>query len=428
MPKILRANAMIECMRAMEKQRNVGCQQGRSCMNPNEVHHLLWHQPDDVDDVIALVPSPLLEKIGGITELTSMVCSHLNDRELYSVAQVRHSWYKQAVRYLWHTPTCDGRLLASSLVDSRINVHAALVRHLRFTTSMYRDDAWGWRYPTCPNRKVPPLPGLTHLTCEPSSLSRRNADILASIFVPTLKRLDIGDGVAYENNNPDEAQSPDVSWFRIMSSNCKRLTSITIGANSRIRSAEFERFLESATHVKSVKLGPGHEHLLIDRLVPILKSTEVHINDWDARMNSKVFEQLPEMRALEFVKITLTNHCFTGKDLLRLKVLSHLKHFEVVSASMLYGPRCTAAVEEVAECVEAMPDLDVFDIHVPCDFVDEVAEPHGEDWVDDQSFTFFPTNACRQQYLDYLHSLMQDKLDIALATFEHLPFCLHLDV
>ncbi|THX47905.1 hypothetical protein D6D06_09385 [Aureobasidium pullulans] len=388
MPKILRANAMIECMRAMEKQRNVGCQQGRSCMNPNEVHHLLWHQPDDVDDVIALVPSPLLEKIGGITELTSMVCSHLNDRELYSVAQVCHSWCKQAVRYLWHTPTCDGRLLASSLVDSRINVHAAL----------------------------------------PSSLSRRNADILASIFVPTLKRLDIGDGVAYENNNPDEAQSPGVSWFRIMSSNCKRLTSITIGANSRIRSAEFERFLESATHVKSVKLGPGHEHLLIDRLVPILKSTEVHINDWDARMNSKVFEQLPKMRALDFVKITLTNHCFTGKDLLRLKVLSHLKHFEVVSASMLYGPRCTAAVEEVAECVEAMPDLDVFDIHVPCDFVDEVAEPHGEDWVDDQSFTFFPTNACRQQYLDYLHSLMQDKLDIALATFEHLPFCLHLDV
>ncbi|THX73763.1 hypothetical protein D6D05_07252 [Aureobasidium pullulans] len=388
MPKILRANAMIECMRAMEKQRNVGCQQGRSCMNPNEVHHLLWHQPDDVDDVIALVPSPLLEKIGGITELTSMVCSHLNDRELYSVAQVCHSWCKQAVRYLWHTPTCDGRLLASSIVDSRINVHAAL----------------------------------------PSSLSRRNADILASIFVPTLRRLDIGDGVAYENNNPDEAQSPGVSWFRIMSSNCKRLTSITIGANSRIRSAEFERFLESATHVKSVKLGPGHEHLLIDRLVPILKSTEVHINDWDARMNSKVFEQLPKMRALDFVKITLTNHCFTGKDLLRLKVLSHLKHFEVVSASMLYGPRCTAAVEEVAECVEAMPDLDVFDIHVPCDFVDEVAEPHGEDWVDDQSFTFFPTNACRQQYLDYLHSLMQDKLDIALATFEHLPFCLHLDV
>ncbi|THW72095.1 hypothetical protein D6D19_06811 [Aureobasidium pullulans] len=399
---ILRANAMIECMRAMEKQRNVGCQQGRSCMNPNEVHHLLWHQPDDVDDVIALIPSPLLEKIGGITELTSMRRAGL-------------PFMVQAVRYLWHTPTCDGRLLASSLVDSRINVHAALVRHLRFTTSMYRDDAWEWGYPTPPNRKVPPLPGLTYLTCEPSSLSRRNADILASIFVPTLKRLDIGDGVAYETTIPTRLSH-------------LRLTSITIGANSRIRSAEFERFLESATHVKSVKLGPGHEHLLIDRLVPILKSTEVHINDWDARKNSKVFEQLPKMRALEFVKITLTNHCFTGKDLLRLKVLSHLKHFKVVSASMLYGPRCTAAVEEVAECVEAMPDLDVFDIHVPCDFVDEVAEPHGEDWVDDQSFTFFPTNACRQQYLDYLHSLMQDKLDIALATFEHLPFCLHLDV
>ncbi|THV92522.1 hypothetical protein D6D27_04871 [Aureobasidium pullulans] len=412
MPKILRANAMIECMRAMEKQRNVGCQQGRSCMNQSEVHHLLWHQPDDVDDVISLVSCPLLETIGRIPELTSMVCSHLNDKELYSVAQVCHLWYKQAVRYLWHTPTCDGRLLASSLVESRINVHAALVRHLKFTTSI----------------KVPPLPGLTHLTCEPSSLSRRNADILASIFVPTLKRLDIGDGVAYENNNPDEAQSPGVSWFRIMSSTCKRLTSITIGANSRIRSAEFERFLESATHLKSVKLGPGHEHLLIDRLVPILKSTEVHINDWDARMNSNIYEQLPKMRALEFVKITLTNHCFTGKDLLRLKVLSHLKHFEVVSASMLYGPRCTAAVREVAEFVEAMPDLDVLDIHVPCDFVDEVAELHEEDWVDDQSFTFFPANACRQQYLDYLHSLMQDKLDIALATFEHLPFCLHLDV
>ncbi|TIA56556.1 hypothetical protein D6C77_06835 [Aureobasidium pullulans] len=407
MPKILRANAMIECMKAMEKQRNVGCQQGRSCMNQNEVHHLLWHQPDDVDDVIALVPSPLLEKIGGITELTSM--------------------YKQAVRYLWHTPTCDGGLLASSLVDSRINVHAALVRHLRFTTSMYRDDAWGWRYPTS-NRKVPPLPGLTHLTCEPSSLSRRNANILVSIFVPTLKRLDIGDGVAYENNNPDEAQSPGVSWFRIMSSNCKRLTSITIGANSRIRSGEFERFLESATHLKSVKLGAGHEHLLIDRLMPILKSTEVHISDWDARKNSNIYEQLPRMRALECGKITLANCCLTGRDLLHLKVLSHLKRFEVASGSGSYGLSCTAAVEEVAEFVEAMPHLDVFDIHVPCDFVYEVAELHGEDWVDDQSFTFFPTNACRQQYLDYLHSLIQDKLDIALATFEHLPFCLHLDV
>ncbi|TIA48243.1 hypothetical protein D6C79_04202 [Aureobasidium pullulans] len=275
---------------------------------------------------------------------------------------------------------------------------------------------------------LPPLPGLTHLTCEPSSLSRRNADILASIFVPTLKRLDIGDGLAYENNNPDEAQSPGVSWFRIMSSKCKRLTSITIGANSRIRSAEFEHFLESAAHLKYVKLGPGHEHLLIDRLVPFLKSTEVHISDWDARTNNNIYEQLPKMRALECVRITLTNCCLTGRDLLRLKVLSHFKRFEVVSGSRFYGPSCTAAVEEVAESVEAMPNLEVFDIHVPCDFVNEVAKFHGEDWVDHQSFTYFPANACRQQYLDYLHSLMQDKLDIALATFEHLPFCLHLDV
>ncbi|THY25789.1 hypothetical protein D6D01_04882 [Aureobasidium pullulans] len=343
------------------------------------------------------------------------------------VTQVCSLWYKQAGRCLWHTPTCDGRLLVSSLVDSRINVHAALVRHLKFTTSMYRDDAWGWKYPTSPDRKVPPLSGLTHLTCEPSSLSRRAVDVLSSIFVPALKRLDIGDGVAYENNNPDEAQSPGVSWFRIMSSKCKRLTSIIIGAKSRIRSAEFEHFLESAVHLKSVKLDPGHEHLLSDRLVPILKSTEVHINDWDARTNSKVYEQLPKMRALEFVKIAISDRCFTGKDLIRLKVLRHLKHFEVVSGSIFHGHRCTAAVEEVAEFVEAMPDLDVFDIRVPCEFVDEVAELHGEDWVDDQSFTYFPANACRQQYLDYLHSLMQDKLDIALATFEHLPFCLHFE-
>ncbi|THW85286.1 hypothetical protein D6D15_08166 [Aureobasidium pullulans] len=428
MPKILRANATIGCMRAMEKQRNVGCQQGRSCINQNEVHHLLWHQPDDVDDVIALVSCPLLEKICRIPEITSMVCSYLGDKELFNVAQVCHLWYKQAVRYLWHTPTCDGRLLASSLVDSRINAHAALVRHLKFTTSMYGDDGWGWRYPTSPDRKVPPLSGLTHLTCEPSSLSRRNADILVSIFVPTLKRLDIGDGVAYENNNPDEAQSPGVSWFRIMSSNCKRLTSITIGANPRIKSAEFEHYLESAAHLKYVKLGPGHEHLLSDRLMPILKSTEVHINNGDARTNSKVYEQSPKMRALELVKITITDRCFTCKDLLRSKVLRHLKHFEVVSGSTLYSPSCTAAVEEVAEFVEAMFDLDVFDIHVPCDFVDEVAELLGEDWADDQSFTYSPANACRQQYLDYLHSLIQDKLDIALATFEYLPFCLHLDV
>ncbi|THW57168.1 hypothetical protein D6D20_08175 [Aureobasidium pullulans] len=421
MPKIFRAKAMIECMRAMEKQRNVGCQQGRSCMNQNEVHHLLWHQPDDVDDVTALVPCPLLETIGRIPELTSMACSHLTDKELYSVAQVCHLWYKQAVRYLWHTPMWDGRLLASSLVGSRINVHAALVRHLKFTTSMYRDDAWGWKKPTSLDRKVPPLSGLTRLTCEPSSLSRRAVDALASIFVPTLKRLDIGDDVAYEHNNPDEAQSAGVSWFRIMSSKCKRLTSITIGASSRIRSAEFEHSLESAAHLKYVKLGPGHEHLLSDRLVPILKSTEIHFNDWDARTNSKVYEQLPKMRALELVNITLTNRCYTDKDLLRLKVLSHLKHFHIVSGSLFYGHSCIATVEKVVEFVEATSDLDVSAIHIPYKSVTEVTKLHGEDWVAEQEFTYFPANACQEKYLDYMPSLVQDKPDIALGMFEVLP-------
>ena len=51
-------------------------------------------------------------------------------------------------------------------------------------------------------------------------------------------------------------------------------------------------------------------------------------------MSSKKFH------ALESVKITLTNCCFTGRDLLRPKVLRHLRHFEVVSGSIFYDPSC----------------------------------------------------------------------------------------
>jgi hypothetical protein len=170
--------------------------------------------------VLALNSCPLLEKFGRIPELTSMVCSHLNDKELYSVAQVCHLWYKQAVRYLWHwhTPTCDERLLASSLVDSRINVHAASVRHLTFTTSIYMipadyyaavSDAIRNNTPVpepysvsddsdsasaigndVPERKVSALFGLTRFPRDQSSLSRRPVNVLASIFVPTSKLQD----------------------------------------------------------------------------------------------------------------------------------------------------------------------------------------------------------------------------------------------
>lgn len=155
--------------------------------------------------------------------------------------------------------------------------------------------------------------------------------------------------------------------------------------------------------------------------MPILKSTEIHFNDWDARTNSKVYEQLPKMRALELVNITLTNRCFTDKDLLRLKVLSHLKHFHIVSGSLFYGPSCTATVEMVVEFVEATSDLDVSAIHIPYKSVNEVTKLHGEDWVAEQEFTYFPANACQEKYLDYMPSLVQDKPDIALGMFEVLP-------
>ncbi|KAL2034619.1 hypothetical protein VTO58DRAFT_100536 [Aureobasidium pullulans] len=110
------------------------------------------------------------------------------------------------------------RLLASSLVDSRINVHAASVCHLTFTTSIYMipadyyaavsdairnntpvpgpysvsDDSdsaseIGNVQENKEKKKVPPLSGLTRLIHKPSSPSERVDDVLASNFVIVAK-------------------------------------------------------------------------------------------------------------------------------------------------------------------------------------------------------------------------------------------------
>lgn len=300
--------------------------------------------------------------------------------------QVNKAWAKEAKRFIWHSP--DPRfLLSTSTTEDRVPEYAALVRHIIYdvyTGKHLQPKFWGYLPGFSTTRPLPTLPGLTSVECEPSSLSDRTIEHLSTIFVPTLEQLVIQDHAAYRSSGYSRSHSQlrGVSWFDIMTKNCLRLTSITLGSDLHIDSCSFERFLKNATHLKSVTLGYGTEHLLVDALAPVLKSTKASISYQSPANNTTIPSQLSKMHALQDLELNVGKVWLTSSDINQLKALTKLQLLGAFAegghADTVTG--CSATAEELAEMIEAMPLLSELRMSIPCGFMESQKERLGDGW------------------------------------------------
>lgn len=75
MSKAQRKDAVLDVLKAIEKERNFGCPyDARDCRHRSEAHNLMWHFDPYAPQ---LEPSPLLTHIGELLELIGNILSHL---------------------------------------------------------------------------------------------------------------------------------------------------------------------------------------------------------------------------------------------------------------------------------------------------------------------------------------------------------------
>ncbi|CAD0095883.1 unnamed protein product [Aureobasidium mustum] len=391
---VRRREAVLDTLKAIEQERyNSGCPyEDDHCRRyRSEVHNLVWHFDPYAPQ---LEPSPLLTQIGELPEL--------------------------AVRFIWHSPN-HKRLLSTSISEKRVQEYAALVRHMVHTacTGKHLESNFSWGPGFSTTRPVPRLPGLTSLECESNSLRNRRIEELSTIFVPTLKRLIVQKYAAYDWDRPIHyhSQLEGVSWFDFMTENCPLLTCIKLGGGLHIDTATFKRFLKKAAHLTSVELGSGNEHLLVDELVPILKSTKLTISHHSYETNAINLGQIWKMHAIEDIELTVWNVCLTGSDVLEFKALTRLRSLQVYARGSPALTRCSASAEQLAQMIEAMPRLDEFKLEITCEFMESHPELLQDEW---EAGTYFEGHSCRQQYLNYLHEIAEQERTIAVAVPDNL--------
>lgn len=245
-------------------------------------------------------------------------------------------------------------------------------------------------------------------------MSNRTPEHLTAIFLPTLKQLVVQDHVAYHGDGPIHVHSEleGVSSFDMMAQKCPRLESITLGSHLHINPAMFERFLKNAAHLDSVVLGSRNEHLLVDELAPILKSTEITISHDSYDNNALILGQVRKLHALERLEITLWNVWLTSSDIPDLKGLTKLKSLKVRSKIGQAHTGCCATAGELAGMIEAMPSLEEFRLDIVCTFMKDHLDLLRDDW---EIGTYFEDHSCRQQYLNFLHELVEEDRASAVA-------------
>lgn len=410
-----RREAMLYILRAIEQQRFIECRHtARACRYRSEAHKLMWHYDPYAPQ---LDPSPLLARIGALPELISNILSHLGNDDLYRCVRVNKAWSTEAKRLIWHGADLR-HLLSTSILDQRVSDYAALVRHANwqaFTSKHLEPGFWGYGPGFSTTRPLPSLPRVTSADCESSSLCERTVEQLSTIFVPTLKHLNVQDDAAsrWDEQVLIRSELGGVSWFDVMAQNCPLLTSITLGSGLHIDTTTFDHFVTNAKHLKSVSLASDNEHLLIDALGPVLKSVKIAIgSDWEDY--AMILGQLSKMQALQNLELTVWDVLLTGSAMLKLKALPRLESFKVYTkgSNALIG--CSATAGQFAEMIEAMPLLSEFRMMVPCHFLDNHPDLLPDEW---EVGTYFEDRSCRREYLDYLYELAKEDRANAFAFF-----------
>ncbi|KAG9604228.1 hypothetical protein KCU77_g161, partial [Aureobasidium melanogenum] len=362
--------------------------------------------------------SPAAEKIGNVPEIWMNILSQADQVTLKAAIRVNKAWYTEGLPRLWYGPNETGLRFdgISRRQPDRLAFHAELVRHIKY--SVWTDRGYQGRT-YIKSRKKQPTPkfsNLTSLECLTSSLSERTAAQLRTIFVPSLRRVDIGDHVAYDRYMERPEELGGVSWFDIMCTECPLLEHLSLGECSGISREDFHHFLARATKLQTIKLDRGNEQLLIDLVRPLLKSLKVS-PEWMMRHDS--YDDLSYLHALQYLDIAVADAPITSERLLNLQHLKQLAHLHVWPTNNIGATRCTVTAAELIDLIEALPELSDLRIWLEFDFLcfEEAVEvaydlPGRYPQIDDLE--------SRRSYLKYLQKIAEVECKAASAKLQAL--------